>query len=233
MSKIGILIVDNDINITDKLEESLKKERFKVLKAHNGQEALKIFNENKINLVILDLTISDIPAKDVFNSMREKIDVPIITIGIKNSPLYRIEIFEMGADDYMAKPFCNKEVVARVKAILKRTEKCNARCAEQEVLTFNNDELIIKNKSHEVFRNGEVVTLTATEYKILHILARNPKRVYSREQLLLLALGEENESYDRVIDTHIKNLRGKIEVDSKNPRYIATVYGVGYRFEGI
>lgn len=229
MRTIGILVVDTDINIVDKLEESLKKENFKVLRAYNGTDALKIFNENKINLVILDLMVDDVPAKDVFNSMREKIDVPIITIGVKNDPLYRIELFDMGADDYMAKPFCNKEVVARVKAILKRTEKC----AEKEVLTFNNDELVIKNNSHEVFKNGNIVTLTATEYKILHILAKNPKRVYSREQLLLLALGEENESYDRVIDTHIKNLRGKIETDSKKPAYIITVYGVGYRFEGM
>ncbi|MGL4452925.1 MAG: response regulator [Sarcina sp.] len=225
---MSILIVDDEAKIVEVLEAYLNKEKFKVLKASNGIEALKILEENKVNLILLDLMLPDMSGSEVCKKIREKRDVPIIMISAKNEAEDRLAGFEVGADDYIAKPFCAKEVVARVKAVLKRTEKC----IEKDVMSFNNEELVIKAKSHEIFLNGEVITLTATEYKILLNLARNPKRVYSREQLLLLALGDENNSYDRVIDTHVKNLRGKIEEDSKKPKYIATVYGVGYRFEG-
>ena len=226
--KISILIVDDEVKIVEVLEAYLKKDNFKVLKAHNGIDALKLFEENKVSLILLDLMLPDMNGSEVCEKIREKSDVPIIMVSAKNEAEDRLAGFEVGADDYIAKPFCAKEVVARVKAVLKRTEKCS----EKDILSFNNEELVIKAKSHETFLNGEVVTLTATEYKILLNLARNPKRVYSREQLLLLALGDENDSYDRVIDTHVKNLRGKIEEDSKKPKYIVTVYGVGYRFEG-
>ncbi|MGL5068225.1 MAG: response regulator [Sarcina sp.] len=225
---MSILIVDDEIKIVEVLEAYLKKDNFKVLKANNGIDALKLFDENKVSLILLDLMLPDMSGSEVCEKIREKSDVPIIMVSAKNEAEDRLAGFEVGADDYIAKPFCAKEVVARVKAVLKRTEKCS----EKDILSFNNEDLVIKSKSHETFLKGESVTLTATEYKILLNLARNPKRVYSREQLLLLALGDENDSYDRVIDTHVKNLRGKIEADSKKPKYIVTVYGVGYRFEG-
>lgn len=228
MVKISILIVDDEAKILEVLEAYLNKDNFKVLKASNGIEALKVFEENKVSLILLDLMLPDMSGSEVCRKIREKSDVPIIMISAKNDAEDRLAGFEDGVDDYIAKPFCAKEVVARVKAVLKRTEKCS----EKDIMSFNNEELIINAKSHEIFLKGESVTLTATEYRILLNLARNPKRVYSREQLLLLALGDENDSYDRVIDTHVKNLRGKIEEDSKKPKYIVTVYGVGYRFEG-
>lgn len=228
MRAISILIVDDEAKIVEVLEAYLNKDNFNVLKANSGVEALKVFEENKVSLILLDLMLPDMNGSEICRKIREKSDVPIIMVSAKSEAEDRLAGFEVGADDYIAKPFCAKEVVARVKAVLKRTEKCS----EKDVMSFNNEELVIKSKSHEIFLKGEAITLTATEYKILLNLARNPKRVYSREQLLLLALGDENDSYDRVIDTHVKNLRGKIEEDSKKPKYIVTVYGVGYRFEG-
>jgi DNA-binding response OmpR family regulator len=226
--KISILIVDDEIKIVEVLEAYLNKDNFKVLKANNGIDALKLFEENKVSLILLDLMLPDMSGVEVCKKIREESDVPIIMVSAKNEAEDRLAGFEVGADDYIAKPFCAKEVVARVKAVLKRTEKCS----DKDIYSFDNEELIIKANSHEVLLKNEPVILTATEYKILLNLAKNPKRVYSREQLLLLALGDENDSYDRVIDTHVKNLRGKIEEDSKKPKYIVTVYGVGYRFEG-
>ncbi len=228
MRKISILIVDDEIKIVEVLEAYLNKDNFKVLKANNGIDALKLFEENKVSLILLDLMLPDMSGVEVCKKIREESDVPIIMVSAKNEAEDRLAGFEVGADDYIAKPFCAKEVVARVKAVLKRTEKCS----DKDIYSFDNEELIIKANSHEVLLKNEPVILTATEYKILLNLAKNPKRVYSREQLLLLALGDENDSYDRVIDTHVKNLRGKIEEDSKKPKYIVTVYGVGYRFEG-
>ena len=215
--------------MSDILEKYLLKEDFNVFKTDNEEDGLTVLNENKISLIILDSVLTNSSGIEFCKQIRETCDVPIVMISTKDDAEDRLAGFEVGVDDYIVKPFCTKEVVARVKAILKRTEKCS----EKEVLSFNNEELIIKTKSHEVFIGGEVVTLTATEYRILLSLAKNPKRVYSREQLLLLALGDENESYDRVIDTHVKNLRSKIEIDSKKPKFVVTVYGVGYRFEGI
>ncbi|WP_297522310.1 response regulator transcription factor [uncultured Clostridium sp.] len=225
---MSILIVDDEIKIVEVLEAYLNKDNFKVLKANNGIDALKLFEENKVSLILLDLMLPDMSGVEVCKKIREESDVPIIMVSAKNEAEDRLAGFEVGADDYIAKPFCAKEVVARVKAVLKRTEKCS----DKDIYSFDNEELIIKANSHEVLLKNEPVILTATEYKILLNLAKNPKRVYSREQLLLLALGDENDSYDRVIDTHVKNLRGKIEEDSKKPKYIVTVYGVGYRFEG-
>ncbi len=214
--------------MSDILEKYLLKEDFNVFKTDNEEDGLTVLNENKISLIILDSVLTNSSGIEFCKQIRETCDVPIVMISTKDDAEDRLAGFEVGVDDYIVKPFCTKEVVARVKAILKRTEKCS----EKEVLSFNNEELVIKTKSHEVFIASEVVTLTATEYRILLSLAKNPKRVYSREQLLLLALGDENESYDRVIDTHVKNLRSKIELDSKNPKFVVTVYGVGYRFEG-
>lgn len=214
--------------MSDVLEKYLVQENFDVFIADNEVDGLTLFNERKMNLIILDSVLTNSSGIEFCRQIRENSDVPVVMISTKDDAKDRLAGFEVGVDDYIVKPFCTKEVVARVKAILKRTEKCS----EKEVLSFNNEELVIKTKSHEVFLDGEIVTLTATEYRILLSLAKNPKRVYSREQLLLLALGNENESYDRVIDTHVKNLRSKIEGNSKKPKFVVTVYGVGYRFEG-
>lgn len=229
MRNIKVLVIDNQTEIVGVLEEYLIKENFTVMTASNRDEAMEFFNENKIGFIIINADLEGIDGNELCDEFRSEKDIPVMITSEKNEAEDRIAAFEVGADDYIQRPFCVKEVVARVKVILKRTEKC----AEKEVLSFNNEDLVIKSKNYEVFVRGEQVSLTATEYKILFNLAKNPKRVYSREQLLILALGEENESYDRVIDTHVKNLRSKIEKDSKNPQYVITVYGVGYRFEGI
>lgn len=229
MRDIKVLIIDNKKEVIKVLEDYLDKDNFKSITASNELEALEIFNKNKIGFIIINADIQDLDVIKLCKIFREKTDVPVMITSKKNDAMDRLDAFEAGADDYIQRPFCVKEVITRIKVILKRTEKC----AEKEVLSFNNENLIIKSKNHEVFVDGIAAILTATEYKILLNLAKNPKRVFSREQLLNLALGEENESYDRVIDTHVKNLRSKIEKDSKKPRYVVTVYGVGYRFEGI
>ncbi|MGL4990592.1 MAG: response regulator transcription factor [Sarcina sp.] len=229
MRDIKVLIIDNKKEVIKVLEDYLDKDNFKSITASNELEALNFFSQNKIGFIIINADIQDLDAIKLCKLFREKTEVPVMITSEKNNAMDRLEAFEAGADDYIQRPFCVKEVITRVKVILKRTEKC----AEKEVLSFNNENLIIKSKNHEVFVDGTAAILTATEYKILLNLAKNPKRVFSREQLLSLALGEENESYDRVIDTHVKNLRSKIEKDSKKPKYVVTVYGVGYRFEGI
>ena len=189
----------------------------------NGEQALEYFYNNNFDLIILDRMIPDISGEDICKKIRETSMVHIIMLTAKIEDEDRIDGFNIGCDDYVCKPFNVKELVLRVKAVFRKMGE------NKDILKFS-DELEINMLSHNVKVRGESVILTNTEYKILLLLAKNPSRVFSREQLLELTIDEHYEKMDRIIDAHIKNLRQKIELDTKKATIIQTVYGVGYKF---
>lgn len=226
-NNINILVVDDEKTIVDVIEVYLKKEGYTVFTASNGTEALKIFNDKKINLIILDLMLPDISGEDICKKIKNQIDIPIIMLTAKVNEDDVLNGFKQGADDYVIKPFSVKQLIARVTAILRRY-KVN----KNEIMSFNNRDLIIDKDKCEVKKNGDIVKLTPSEYKLLLIFSENSKKLFTRNELLDKAIGEEIDAIDRIIDSHIKNLRSKIEDNSKEPKYILTVYGMGYKFDG-
>ena len=219
----NILIVDDEIKITQVIKAYLDKEGYNCIVANNGEQALKYFYNNNFDLIILDRMIPDISGEDICKKIRETSMVHIIMLTAKIEDEDRIDGFNIGCDDYVCKPFNVKELVLRVKAVFRKMGE------NKDILKFS-DELEINMLSHNVKVRGESVILTNTEYKILLLLAKNPSRGFSREQLLELTIDEHYEKMDRIIDAHIKNLRQKIELDTKKPTIIQTVYGVGYKF---
>lgn len=219
----NILIVDDEIKITQVIKAYLDKEGYNCIVANNGEQALKYFYNNNFDLIILDRMIPDISGEDICKKIRETSMVHIIMLTAKIEDEDRIDGFNIGCDDYVCKPFNVKELVLRVKAVFRKMGE------NKDILKFS-DELEINMLSHNVKVRGESVILTNTEYKILLLLAKNPSRVFSREQLLELTIDEHYEKMDRIIDAHIKNLRQKIELDTKKATIIQTVYGVGYKF---
>lgn len=223
-----ILIVDDEIKIVEVLKSYLESSGFKVYEAYSGQEALLLYDKVNPSLIILDLMLPDLMGEEVCHEIRRKSRVPIIMLTAKVEEENVLKGLKIGADDYITKPFSPRELVARVEAVLRRTTEEHL----SDVLFFNNKDLTIDTIKHEVMRNGKVINLTPNEYSILVTMTKYPKKVYKREELVNMALGEDFDGYDRTIDSHIKNLRQKIEDDSRKPKYILTVHGVGYRFGG-
>ena len=228
--KYNILVVEDEKNILDVIKAYLEKENYCVVTAMDGEEALEIFNSLDIHLIILDLMIPKISGEDVCKTIRNTSDVPIIMVTAKADEDFKINGLHIGADDYVTKPFSPRELISRVKALLRRSYKGSKPLAE--MLIFNNNDLVIDIDKMTVRKSNINTNPTTIEFKVLLALVSNPSQVLSREQLIKLALGSEYEGYDRTIDTHIKNLRQKIEDDPKNPKYIQTIYGAGYKFEG-
>lgn len=221
----NILVVDDEIKIVEVISLYLKNEGYEVVFATNGREAIDKYKSNDIDLIILDLMLPDISGEDVCKEIREISDVPIVMLTAKTDESSVLNGYSLGSDDYITKPFSPKQLVAKVNALFKRVIKIESR-----KISFN-DDLIIDIKSSEVTKNNNLVSLTPSEYKILTILAKHPQQVFTREELLDYIIGENDYVYDRIIDSHIKNLRAKIESDSKNPRYIKTVRSLGYKFD--
>lgn len=220
----NILIVDDEKKITQVVKAYLDKEGYNCVVANNGEQALKYLTNNNFDLIILDRMLPDIKGESICKKIRETSMVHIIMLTAKIEDEDRIEGFNIGCDDYVCKPFNVKELVLRVKAVFRKLD-----IEKKDVLKFS-DELEINMLSHDVKVRGEKIVLTNTEYKILLLFAKNPNRIFSREQLLELAIDEHYEKVDRIIDAHIKNLRQKIELDTKKAKIIQTVYGVGYKF---
>lgn len=220
-----ILVVDDEPGIRKIVEAYLKKEKYNVLLAADGPEALKKQQENKVDLIILDLMLPGISGEEVCRQIRHHSHVPILMLTARSSEESRIHGLDMGADDYLVKPFSPRELVARVKAILRRT---NFKGNTAEVLIFGKGNLKIYPGEMRVERDGREIELTATEFKILVNMAQNPNQVFSREQLAEKVMGLEFKGFDRTIDTHVKNIRKKMKL--KKDQYIHTVYGVGYKF---
>lgn len=229
MREYTILIVDDEKKITDVLASYLEKEGYNVVCAHDGRDALRQFDRCAPSLVILDLMLPDLPGEEICRTIRKKSDVPILMLTAKTQEEDILKGLHIGADDYVTKPFSPRQVVARVAAILRRA---GSPAESADVFSFHDRELVIDNTRHEVFLNGQPVTLTPGEFKLLWTMARHGFKTFTRDELIALAFGDDFEGYDRVIDTHIKNIRQKIEPDTKNPRYILTVHGVGYKFNG-
>lgn len=224
----NILVVEDEKNISDVIEAYLIKDDFNVFLAYDGEEAMDKFNNNEIHLIILDLMIPKISGEEVCKRIRSTSEVPIIMLTAKTDEENRIEGLSIGADDYVLKPFSPRELVSRVKALIRRSYRDFKPLAE--ILSFNDGDLEILVEEMGVRKNGLKVDLTAIEFKVLLSLVSNPNIVLSREQLIASALGQEYEGYDRTIDSHIKNIRQKIENNPREPRYIQTVYGAGYKF---
>lgn len=218
----NILLVDDEIKITEVIKAYLDKERYNTFIAHDGQKALELFTQEEFDLVILDRMLPDISGEEICKRIRETSLVHIIMLTAKTEDDDKIDGFNLGCDDYVCKPFNVKELVLRIKAVFRKIEK-------EEIIKVG-DEIEVNTLSHEVKIRGTEVSLTNTEYKILLLLVNNQKKIFTREELLELVTEDHYEKFDRIIDVHIKNLRQKIEEDTKKPKIIQTVYGVGYKF---
>jgi len=227
--KRKILVVDDEDKIVEVVASYLEKEGYCVSTAYTGREALDVFYREEPDLIVLDLMMPDMDGWEVCKKIRETSQVPVIMLTARSQVDDRVEGLSIGADDYVLKPFSPRELVARIRTILRRTES-KSRAAD--ILSFNGGKLKIDMVRHLVIKEGQRLELTGIEFKLIETLAGNPGRVYSREQLISIALGFDYDGYDRTIDTHIKNIRQKIEDDKKKPHYIKTVYGVGYKFGG-
>ena len=220
-----ILIVDDEEMIVRTVKAYLDREGFKTYTAYDGEEALRAFEDKGPDLIILDLMLPKASGIEVTRAIRAKSSVPIIMLTAKAAEADRVVGLELGVDDYVVKPFSPRELVARVRAVLRRYEG-----EGMEVERVNSGGLEIDLKTREVSVEGRSVELTPTEFDLLAYLARHPGQVFTRLQLLREVQGYTYDSFARTIDTHVKNLRRKIEEDPKTPKFILTVHGVGYRF---
>lgn len=228
LKKQNILVVEDEKNISDVIVAYLKKENFNPLVAYDGEEAMRLIAEETIHLIILDLMLPKLSGKEVAKSVRSRSNLPIIMLTAKTEEEDRISGLSLGADDYVSKPFSPRELMERVKALIRRSYQGNHPLAEK--LYFNEGDLEINLEKMDVKKAGKSVHFTAHEFKILLAFLSNIDQVLSREQLIEQAFSLDYEGFDRTIDSHIKNIRQKIEDDPKKPNYIQTVYGVGYRF---
>jgi DNA-binding response OmpR family regulator len=226
MESGNILIVEDEKKIAGIVKSYLEREGFGVTAVATGEAGIREMRSG-FDLVILDLKLPDIDGETVCKSIREVSDIPVIMLTAKSSEEDRVKGLSIGADDYVVKPFSARELVARVKAHLRRSRK-----GEKKEFSFNNGSLIIDTCSREVKKNGNSVALTNTEFRILLSLAERSKVIFSRLQLINIVQGIDFDGFDRVVDVHIKNIRHKIEDGPQTPRFIETVYGVGYKFIG-
>lgn len=222
-----ILVVDDEPKIVEVVTSYLEKSGYAVHGVFSGKEAYESFEREKPSLVILDWMLPDTTGEEICRTLRQKSDVPIIMLTAKVEEEDILHGLQIGADDYVTKPFSPRQLVARVEAVLRRTEGDSS-----PVLSFRRGELIVDMDGYDVMLSGRPAGLTPNEFKIVGALARHPNKVFTREELIAIVSGDDFNGFDRVIDTHIKNIRQKIETDTRNPEYILTVHGVGYKFGG-
>jgi DNA-binding response OmpR family regulator len=220
-----ILVVDDEPELVRVLRSYLEQAGFRVLSSGRGDEALVEAAAKSPDLIILDLNLPGLDGLDVAREIRRKGNTPILMLTARVEESDRLVGLELGADDYVVKPFSPREVVARVRTILRRAQ---APQAVSEIVRIA--DLVIDRNRHTVERDGALLEVTPTEFNLLIAMAAQPGRVFSRMQLLEAVQGSAYEGYERTIDAHMKNLRAKLEVDPKNPKYLLTVFGVGYRF---
>lgn len=230
IDKKRILVVDDEMKIVDVVKSYLEKEGYLVNFAYNGKDAIDAFEKFNPNLAILDLMLPDMTGEDICKLIRKKSRIPIIMLTAKVDENSVLNGFDIGADDYVTKPFSTKQLIARVSALLRRTGDDLALMAN--VFSFFDDDLVVNSSKHEVKKNGINVNLTPSEYKILMALINYNKKVFTRDELMNITLGDDYDGLDRVVDSHIKNLRQKIETNPREAKYIITVHGVGYKFGG-
>ncbi len=219
-----ILVVDDETRIVRLVRDYLEAAGFRVIVAYDGVTALAQFRHERPDLIVLDLNLPGMDGLDVARAVRRERNTPIIMLTARVEETDRVVGLELGADDYVTKPFSPRELVARVRAVLRR-----AQGNEPPTAIIRLGDLVIDPETRTVTRGGREIHLTTTEFELLHVLARTPGRVFNRMELLDRVQGTAYEGYERTIDVHIKNLRKKLEPDPRHPRYILTVYGIGYR----
>jgi DNA-binding response OmpR family regulator len=220
-----ILIIEDEIELVRVLRSYLEKANYEVISANHGDAGLVLWSQRHPDLVILDLNLPGMDGLDVAREIRRQADTPMIMVTARVEETDRLIGLELGADDYITKPYSPREVVARVRAVLRRS---GSSADKPDILKVGGLEIDLTG--HEVSQDGQRIDLTPTEFKLLETLASQPGRVFTRLQLLEASQGAAYEGYERTIDAHIKNLRAKIEFEAREPRYIETVFGVGYRF---
>ncbi len=226
----SILVVDDEPKILEVVAALLESKGFRVFLADNGQAALDLFSRQNITLVILDLMMPGLSGEEVCAQIRKKSRVPVIMLTAKAEEEDVVKGLGLGADDYITKPFGLQELYARVEAVLRRTGDDLVPLTVRN--SWHNGDLVIDFEKGILLKKDNNFTLTPSELKILSALIKFPGKVFTREELIVIALGNDFDGYDRAIDSHIKNIRQKIEDDPKNPVYILTVHGIGYKFEG-
>ena len=218
-----VLVVDDDVKTVELVKLYLNRDGYRVFTAYDGVEALRLARESHPDLIVLDLMLPGVDGLQVCRTLRSESDVPIIMLTAKTTDQDKLTGLDLGADDYVTKPFSPKELAARVRAVLRRLP--GERGPEQ----IKHGALTVDFLKHEASLAGRPLNLTTVEFKLLSILVKEPGRVFSRAKLIEKALGYDFEGFDRTIDVHILNLRQKLEPDPKHPEYIKTVYGAGYK----
>jgi two-component system alkaline phosphatase synthesis response regulator PhoP len=221
-----VLVVDDDVKTVELVRLYLNRDGYQVLTAYDGVEALNLARKGCPDLIVLDLMLPDIDGLEVCRTLRHESDVPIIMLTARTTDQDKLMGLDLGADDYVTKPFSPKELAARVRAVLRRLP------GERGPEEIKTGELSMNFAKHEAWFAGRPLDLTSVEFKLLGVLAKEPGRVFTRANLIEEALGYDFEGFDRTIDVHILNLRRKLEPDPSHPKYIKTIYGVGYKFVG-
>jgi two-component system alkaline phosphatase synthesis response regulator PhoP len=218
-----VLVVDDDVKTVELVKLYLNRDGYRVLTAYEGKEALRMAQENHPDLIVLDLMLPGMDGLEICKAIREESDVPIIMLTARTTDEDKITGLSLGADDYVTKPFSPRELAARVRTVLRRLP------GERGPDEITLGKITVNFRKHEAALNGEILTLTPVEFKLLGAFVKEPGRVFSREQLIEEALGFDFEGFNRTIDVHILNLRRKLEPDPEHPSYIKTVYGAGYK----
>ncbi|HWQ51641.1 MAG TPA: response regulator transcription factor [Terriglobales bacterium] len=226
----NILIVDDEPKIREVLTALFESKGYRVFSAETGADALRIFHAENIALVVLDLMLPDLSGEEVCRAIRAGSRVPVIMLTAKSEEDELLAGLETGADDYVTKPFSLKELYARAEAVLRRSQDDLVPLSVRN--SFRGGDLVLDFEKNSFLKAGKPVGLTQSEARLLGVMMKYPGRVFPRGELIELALGNEFDGYDRAVDSHIKNLRQKIEDDPKKPVYVLTVHGVGYKFGG-
>lgn len=228
MTNATILVVDDDKKTVDLIQLYLEKDGYRVLAAYDGRQALELARQKRPDLVVLDLMLPQVDGLDVCRILRAESKIPIIMLTARTTEEDKLLGLDLGADDYVTKPFSPRELLARVRAVLRRVAEAKTKGPPQ----VRYDDLIVDLVRHEVRLREEPVHLTPREFKLLETLVREPGRAFTRLELLHEVFGLDYEGLERTVDVHVMNLRKKIEPEPDHPRYVITVPGIGYRFEG-
>lgn len=226
--KKKVLIIEDEPKIVEAVVAYLEKGGYNPFVAYDGEKALSLFNNINPDLIVLDLMLPKISGEEICKTIRKKSRVPIIMLTAKISEEEKINGLNIGADDYVTKPFSPRELMARINSLLRRSDEGAAPLFHS--MSWNNDDLEIDLNSYTVKKSGVNANVTRNEFKLLCAMVKYPTKTFTREELIEIAFGTDYDGFERNIDSHIKNLRSKIEDDTASPKYILTVRGVGYKF---
>jgi DNA-binding response OmpR family regulator len=229
MTKDRILVVDDDEKIVDLMRLYLERDGYRVIAGYDGLEALALARQRQPDLILLDLMLPEMDGLDVCRILQAESQVPIIMLTARTTDEDKLVGLDVGADDYVTKPFNPREVAVRVRTVLRRAGKNG----DEGPVVIGRADLVIDRRCHEVRVRGNVIDLTPTEFKLLEVLAEESGRAFTRSELLDQVFGYDFDGFERTVDAHVKNLRKKIEPNPRQPVYVQTVYGVGYRFRDV